>query len=140
MFNYLYSGAIMTKLSSIIVILFVFACLTGCNTVSSMKYTQGQGFRKTYEFSYEQVWSVVPKAVKKTGGSISESNKSEGRYIVSFGPSLRSWGQNLAIFIKKTASDKAKVEVVSKDVALLNDPWTIDRSQEMLNAIEDSLA
>ena len=104
----------MKRINVIIIILLSLILLNGCATLADARSAKGSGSVQVYDSSFEDVWDIVPKALTELGLTIAGENKSEGYILAQRGMSAFSYGENVAVFVKKAGERNTSVEVVSK--------------------------
>ena len=101
---------------SALMLTFVVAIASGCASTESVKQTQGQGVSRSYPYAYEAVYKATIAAAKTKELEVVEDDKSGGRLILAHGVTLWSWGERIAVFMKRSNPIKTEVEIVSKPV------------------------
>jgi hypothetical protein len=97
--------------------------LAGCASTETVKESEGQGVRHAYPYAYDSVYNATLAAAKTKNLDVVENDKASGRLVLSHGVTLWSWGERIAVFVKRKASADTEVEIVSKPVlAPLNFP------------------
>jgi hypothetical protein len=97
--------------------------LTACASIETVKEARGEGSKKLYNYPFNKVHSATLSTARKQGLAILESNESEGRVLLSHGVTLLSWGERIAVFLKRVSDGATEVEILSKPVmAPLNFP------------------
>lgn len=94
----------------------LFLNINSCATMQTVKESKGEGIKRTYNHTYNNVYDAALSASKKQGLEIVEANKDEGKIFLSHGITLWSWGERIAIFVTKISDNETEVEVVSKAV------------------------
>ena len=96
--------------------------LTACASIETVKEAKGEG-SKVYNYPLNKVHSATLSTARKQELEILEANESEGRVLLSHGVTLLSWGERIAVFLKRVSNGATEVEIVSKPVmAPLNFP------------------
>jgi hypothetical protein len=96
---------------------------------------QGAGH---YASPYEDVFNATLSAAKANKLDVVETDRTNGRLVLSNGISWWSWGERIAVFIKGTSGQSTDVEIVSKPVlSPLNFPP--DWQQILLERIDTEL-
>jgi uncharacterized lipoprotein len=90
--------------------------ISGCSTLADTKKSEGVGKRVTYSKSMDEVWPLAILSLNDVGLDVIEENKSQGYVLAKKGMSAFSYGENVAIFVKKIDNSNTSVEVVSKRV------------------------
>jgi len=88
----------------------------GCASTETVKQAQGQGVSRSYPYPYERVFDAVQAAAKAKQLEVVESDKRSGRIVLSHGVTLWSWGERIAVFVKRGTGPDTEVEIVSKPV------------------------
>jgi uncharacterized lipoprotein len=112
--------------------------VTGCTTLADAKHAEGEGLRRVYNVDFDTSWSSVKKALEKYKLAIATENKSEGHFLAQNSMSLFSYGENVAIFVKKKTETTTEIEVVSKKVLTTN-IFAADWSKTIHNELADTL-
>jgi hypothetical protein len=109
-----------TALGGVLILLAVsqFGCVA---TLEDAQAAKGSGTSRIYPKPYDVVWPVVLEAITSSGLNLASANKETGRILAQRGPTIMSWGENVAIFVDGV-SDKAttRVEIVSKAALVTN--------------------
>jgi hypothetical protein len=90
--------------------------LGGCATNQSAEDAQGEGTVATYPYAYDTVFEATLAAAQIKGLELVEADKPKGRVLLTHGITWRSWGEQIAVFLKATAPQATQVEIVSKPV------------------------
>lgn len=98
------------------------AVLFGQGCVASYTWIrdQGDGSSRNYQVPFEVVWEAIPIVVKELGTTIVEENKKKGYFLAEGEQTAFSYGERIAIYVKKIDPANTQVEVVSKR------QWTSD--------------
>jgi len=112
--------------------------MTGCTTLADAKRAEGEGLRYLYKTDIDTAWVAVSKALEKYKLSVATENKSEGYFLAQNSMSLLSYGENIAIFIKKKSDTTTEIEIVSKKVVTTN-IFASDWSKTIHNELADTL-
>jgi hypothetical protein len=128
-----------TFISEMRILLLIFSLLLhGCASIQGVKELEGQGTKKVFNAPYEKVWDAALKACQTSDIEIVESNKDKG--LISAKTSVRatSWGENIAVWVKKVSEIRTEVEVVSRKAgpALL---FYYNWEEPILNNIEKQI-
>jgi len=95
----------------------------GCASTESVKLAKGEGESRVYQYAYNTVFDAVLAAAKSKELEVVETDKKEGRILLSHGTTWMSWGEHIAVFINSVSDKTTKVEIVSKPVmSTLNFP------------------
>jgi len=106
----------MPSIKRIMIVGFTTLLIAGCSTLADTKKSEGVGKRVTYSKSIDEVWPLAILSLNDVGLDVIEENKSQGYVLAKKGMSAFSYGENVAIFVKKLDSSNTSVEVVSKRV------------------------
>jgi len=116
----------------------IFVFIQGCTTLADARKAEGEGIKKTYTAPVDRTWDATVKALEKLKLEIATQNKSDGYILAQRGMSFLSYGENVAIFIKKKGATESEVEVVSKKAMKTNifaPDWTGDIYKEISIAL-----
>jgi len=86
----------------------------GCSSLSEIRNLEGEGKKNTYQKSVDEIWPIVILSVNDLGIPIIETNKDSGYVLAKRGMSVGSYGENIAIFVKKQNDSLTSVEIISK--------------------------
>jgi hypothetical protein len=106
----------MSSIKRIMIVGFTTLLIAGCSTLADTKKSEGVGKRVTYSKSIDEVWPLAILSLNDVGLDVIEENKSQGYVLAKKGMSAFSYGENVAIFVKKIDNSNTSVEVVSKRV------------------------
>ena len=106
----------MPSIKRIMIVGFTTLLIAGCSTLADTKKSEGVGKRVTYSKSIDEVWPLAILSLNDVGLDVIEENKSQGYVLAKKGMSAFSYGENVAIFVKKVDNSNTSVEVVSKRV------------------------
>jgi hypothetical protein len=112
--------------------------LGGCTTLADARQGRGTGEKRVYASSYDATWNAVLCSIKGTGLDIVGDNRSEEYILAQRGVTFFSYGENVAVFVRRIAADQTEVEVVSKrslQTNILAPNW----SGEVLNGVQRCL-
>jgi hypothetical protein len=87
---------------------------TGCSSLSEIRNFEGEGKKNIYQKSVDEIWPIVILSVNDLGIPIIETNKESGYVLAKRGMSVGSYGENIAIFVKKQNDSLTSVEIISK--------------------------
>lgn len=119
-------------MKKIISILSIFV-LAGCASLNDAKDAKGQGVKQTYNKPYDTVWDKTIEVVQESKLELVSKDKENGEILAKKGVSAFSYGENVAVFLKKSETETT-VEVVSKKALAANitaKDWTKDIFQEL---------
>jgi hypothetical protein len=119
-----------------IVIILITLLSTGCSTLADTKRSEGDGRRVVYSKSMDEIWPLTVYALNDLGLDVIEENKSQGYLLAKKGMSLLSYGENVAIFLKKVDNSTTTVEVISKKV-LATTVFAKDWTDEIFMKLDD---
>jgi hypothetical protein len=86
----------------------------GCSSLPEIRNLEGEGKKKTYQKSIDEIWPIVILSVNDLGIPVIETNKESGYVLAKRGMSVGSYGENIAIFVKKQNESVTSVEIISK--------------------------
>jgi hypothetical protein len=112
--------------------------LPACSTLGDVRRAEGQGVVKTYPASMDRTWDAALSTLKKLNLDVATENKATGYILAQRGLTLMSYGENVAIFVKKKGEGTSEVEVVSKKVYAANvfaPDWTNDIHAELASIL-----
>jgi hypothetical protein len=92
----------------------------GCSSLSEIRNLEGEGKKNTYQKSVDEIWPIVILSVNDLGIPIIETNKESGYILAKRGMSVGSYGENIAIFVKKQNDSLTSIEIISNKVIQLN--------------------
>lgn len=121
-----------------IIILCAAFILTACTNLSDARMAQGTGMTRSYNASFDETWEAVKCSCNALGLPIAGENKTDGYILAQRGITAFSYGENVAIFIKKQNTNKTNVEVVSKK-ALQTTIFAPDWSPKILDGVNSCL-
>ena len=102
---------------------------TGCTTLADARMAEGTGVKQIYQKDFDSVWKVSISSLNSLGLAIASENKGDGYILAQRGMSAFSYGENVAVFIKKRSEKETSVEIVSKRALATNvfaPDWTAD--------------
>ena len=111
----------------------------GCSTLADARKAEGEGIKKTFPATYERTWNASNTALVKLKLEIASENRDKGYILAQRGMTFASYGENVAIFIRKKADKETNVEVVSKKSMATNifaPDWTEDIFKEIDTALK----
>lgn len=114
--------------------------IQGCSTLADARKAEGEGVKKTYPVSYEKTWNACNTALNKLKLEIASENRDKGYILAQRGMTLGSYGENVAVFIRKKTDSETNVEVVSKKSMATNifaPDWTEDVFKEIDIALKN---
>ena len=112
--------------------------LSGCSSLADTRMAEGTGQKQTFNRDFDVVWRASIDVLNTMNLPLAEENKSQGYILAKTGVSFTSYGENIAVFIKKTGSNQVTVEVVSKRV-LATTIFAPDWSKDVLQRISARL-
>lgn len=132
----------MNKIIKSIFVLFLslsaVSLISGCTTLADARNAEGTGMKQVYSKEYEQVWKASISALNSLGLAVASENKSDGYILAQRGMSAFSYGENIAIFVKKRGDKQTTVEVVSKK-AMSTNVFAPDWTGDIFNRISAQL-
>jgi hypothetical protein len=97
--------------------------LAGCATTDTVRQEKGEGDKQLFEHPYDVVFEATLVVAGNEGLEMVEQDRDNGTIILSHGVTLWSWGERVAVFIRKMSATQTEVEIISKPVmAPLNFP------------------
>jgi hypothetical protein len=86
----------------------------GCSTPQSVSQMEGKGSKEVFNASYDRVWNAAHSSAQQGDLYILYANKNDG--LISAKRSLRpeTFGENVAIWVRRISPSQIQVEVVSK--------------------------
>ncbi len=121
-------------------------CAAGCATLADVRAGQGTGSIRTYNAPANLVWSKALQACGALGLRIASTEGERGLILAETGVTGFSWGENVAVFVKKIDDAHTKVEVVSKRRLATNitaynyEPRVLSKLDELLSSTSQSQA
>jgi hypothetical protein len=131
-------SSLFKKIVTALLLLVLGTSLQACNTLEDARMAKGTGTVRTYHASFSRTWNAAIAALASTELAIKESNKDQGYILAQRDVTLMSYGERVAIFIRKKPGSDTDVEVISKRVLETNftaPNWT----DEILDAIGQKL-
>ena len=128
----------MRNLTKTITSLLLCLILSGCSSLADTRMAEGAGQKQTFNRDFDVVWRASIDVLNTMNLPLAEENKSQGYILAKTGVSFGSYGENIAVFIKKTGSNQVTVEVVSKRV-LATTIFAPDWSKDVLQRISARL-
>lgn len=109
--------------------------LVGCASTETVRQEKGEGDKRLFEHDYDAVFDASLVVAGKQGLEVVEQDRDNGTIMLSHGITLWSWGERIAVFVKKVSASQTEVEIISKPVmAPLNFP------PDWVNRIFDGIA
>lgn len=115
-------------------ILIATALLAGCATSESVNKLEGKGVKRTFPAAYEKVWPAAVSACRHGELSIEKLEPERGFIGAKTGVRMESWGEHVAVWVRKVDAMNTEVEVVSR-LAGPHGLWKYDWSDPILNDI-----
>lgn len=94
--------------------------VSACATLADAEAAKGTGPARIYNQPYDVVWDATIKSIKSSHLDLVVQNKQEGKILAQRGMTLLSYGENVAIFVQRTANKKTRVEVENKRALATN--------------------
>lgn len=107
-------------MKNLISIFLLVVLVVGCTTLADARRAEGEGVRYVYKTDLDTAWVAVSKALEKYKLAVATESKSEGYFLAQNSMSLLSYGENIAIFVKKKSDTATEIEIVSKKVMTTN--------------------
>lgn len=111
---------------------------SGCTTLADAKMAEGTGQRQIYNKDFDTVWKASINVLNSMNLPLAEQSKSQGYILAQTSISLVSYGENIAVFVKKRGANETSVEVVSKRVMTTN-LFAPDWSKDILQRLSAKL-
>ncbi len=114
--------------------------LQGCSTLADARKAEGEGAKRVFPASFEKTWNASNTALIKLKLEIASENRDKGYILAQRGMTFFSYGENIAIFVKKQSDAQTSVEVVSKKSMATNifaPDWTEDIFKEIGVALKN---
>lgn len=112
--------------------------LGGCTTLADARLAKGTGMKQSYESPYDNTWKAVICSLNGRGLSIADENRTEGYVLAQRGMTAFSYGENIAVFVKRQSKNQTEVEVVSKK-AMETNIFAPDWGKDVLSGITGCL-
>jgi uncharacterized lipoprotein len=110
------------------------ALVSGCSTLADARKAEGEGVKRTYQAPFKKTWDVSLTALSKLKLEVASENQQQGYILAQRGMTAFSYGENIALFLKKQNENATTVEVVSKKSMSTNifaPDWTEDIHREI---------
>ena len=123
------------------ILLTIIFLIQGCSTLADARKAEGEGTKRIYPASFEQTWNAANTALVKLKLEIATENITQGHILAQRGMSFGSYGENVAVFVRKKTDKETQVEVVSKKSMATNifaPDWTDDVLNEIGIALKNS--
>ena len=98
----------------IVLFISILAAISGCSSLSEITKLEGEGKKNIYQKNIDVIWPIVILSINDLGIPIIETNKESGYVLAKRGVSVGSYGENIAIFVKKQNDSVTSVEIISK--------------------------
>jgi uncharacterized lipoprotein len=108
--------------------------MQGCSTLADAKKAEGEGVVRVYQAPFEKTWNAANTALNKLKLEIASENRDKGYILAQRGISFASYGENVAVFVKKKTQSETQVEVVSKK-SMATNIFAPDWTESVLNEI-----
>jgi hypothetical protein len=112
--------------------------MSGCTTLSDARNAEGAGVKQTYQATLKQTWDASLNALRNLNLSVASENEQKGYILAQRGMSAFSYGENIALFVRRRDAASCTVEVVSKKAVTTN-IFAPDWSQDIHNQIAAQL-
>lgn len=113
--------------------------LAGCTTLSDARLAKGTGMKRSYPASFDKTWAASTCSINSLGLPIAAENRTDGYILAQRGITAFSYGENVAVFLKKEKPAETSVEVVSKK-AMQTNIFAPDWAPKILDGINACLA
>jgi hypothetical protein len=130
--------SIKNKLSFLVAAM-ALALSSGCSTLSDVKNAEGTGLKQNYNAGFDPSWKAARDSLSELKLDLASENKKEGYMLAQNGLGAFSYGENVAIFVRKISDAMTSIEVVSKKVMATNifaPDWTKDIFTKIDSKIE----
>ena len=114
--------------------------LQGCSTLADARKAEGEGIKRSFPASFEKTWNASNTALVKLKLEIASENRDKGYILAQRGMTFFSYGENIAIFVRKKNDAETNVEIVSKKSMATNifaPDWTEDIFKEIGIALKN---
>jgi hypothetical protein len=114
--------------------------LQGCSTLADARKAEGEGIKRSFPASFEKTWNASNTALVKLKLEIASENRDKGYILAQRGMTFFSYGENVAIFVRKKNDAETNVEIVSKKSMATNifaPDWTEDIFKEIGIALKN---
>lgn len=98
----------------IVLFISILVAISGCSSLSEITKLEGEGKKNIYQKNIDVIWPIVILSINDLGIPIIETNKESGYVLAKRGVSVGSYGENIAIFVKKQNDSVTSVEIISK--------------------------
>ena len=98
----------------IVLFISILAAISGCSSLSEITKLEGEGKKNIYQKNIDVIWPIVILSINDLGIPIIETNKESGYVLAKRGVSVGSYGENIAVFVKKQNDSVTSVEIISK--------------------------
>jgi hypothetical protein len=112
--------------------------VSGCTTLSDARNAEGEGVKRTYQATVKQTWEASLTALRNLNLSVASENEQKGYILAQRGMTAFSYGENVALFIRKRDETNCTVEVVSKKAVMGNifaPDWSADIHKEIVSQL-----
>lgn len=130
----------MIKKSFLLALLTWTFLLQGCSTLADARKAEGEGIKRSFPASFEKTWNASNTALVKLKLEIASENRDKGYILAQRGMTFFSYGENVAIFVRKKNDTETNVEIVSKKSMATNifaPDWTEDIFKEIGIALKN---
>lgn len=90
--------------------------LAGCTTIDSVKDARGQGVKRIFYQSYDEVFAATLNAAARRNLEVVSSQRESGTLLLAHGAALGSLGERIAVFVTRVNDRTVSVEVVARPV------------------------
>lgn len=102
--------------------------------MADARKAEGEGVKRVYPASFEKTWNASNSALDKLKLEIASENREKGYILAQRGITFGSYGENVAVFVKKQTEAETQVEVVSKK-SMATNIFAPDWTEDVLNEI-----
>lgn len=108
--------------------------LTGCSTPRSISNLEGQGTKRTFDYSFDTVWRAAVDASQQGDLQILTADRDRGYISARRGVRFETFGENVGVWVRRLGPARTEVEVVSRQAG---PPvaWLKNWEQEILRSI-----
>ena len=101
------------KMKNLLVLAMVLM-LSSCSTMKDTVAAKGSGTKMTVLKSFDEVWDGIKDIIAISELGIKSEKKEDGIILATQDMTMLSYGQHVAIFVKKISKTKTEIEIVSK--------------------------
>lgn len=112
--------------------------VSGCTTLADSVADRGNGAKRVYDRSFDQVWTKTVESIPAVGLDLVSSDTTQNMILAQRGVTAFSYGENVAVFVEQLSSEQCLVEVVSKR-AMATNVIAPDWSWDIFKYLNDNL-